>query len=62
MINSITVCKTKTEVTRIFHVVDSMLYARVGNVITINVTRNGETMDFTVPVTAEMLKNWRMPS
>ena len=49
-INSITVDGFKTEVDRIYKVVDSMLNARVGSTVTVNVTRNGQVIDVTVPI------------
>ncbi len=55
VINSITIDGVKHDVTRMFHVVDSMLNARVGSTVVINVTRNGETKDVTVNITSEML-------
>ena len=54
IINSITVDGVEHEVTRIHHVVDSMLYARVGSSVTINVTRGGTEMNITVPITESM--------
>lgn len=54
IINSITVDGVEHEVTRIHHVVDSMLYARVGSSVTINITRNGTEMNVTVPITESM--------
>ena len=57
VINSITVDGVKHEVTRIHHVVDSMLYARVGSTVVINMTRGGVQKDVTVPITESMLKN-----
>jgi hypothetical protein len=50
------------EVTRIHHVVDSMLHARVGDSVKINITRGGETTDVVLQITEKMLKNWRLPS
>ena len=54
IINSITVDGVEHEVTRIHHVVDSMLHARVGSSVTINITRNGTEMNVTVPITESM--------
>ena len=62
VINSISINGKKIEVTRIHHVVDSMLYARVGDSVTISVTRGEQTFDKVLPITDSMLKNWRMPS
>ena len=51
IINSITIDGTKYEVSRIFHVVDAMLNARVGSDVTVNVTRAGETKDVKIILT-----------
>ena len=56
-INSITVDGVTKTVTRIHHVVDSMLLARVGSVVTLNITRGEQTLDVTVTVTEDMLSN-----
>ena len=58
-INSITIDGVKYEVTRIFHVVDSMLNARVGSSVTINITRAGESFDVAVPIVESMLTDWK---
>ena len=58
VINSITVDVKKTEVTRIHHVVDSMLYAREGSVVTINITRGTQTLNKTITVTADMITKY----
>lgn len=55
IINSITVDGKKCEVTRIHHVVDAMLYARVGSSVITNVTRDGAAVDVTIAVTQKML-------
>ncbi len=55
IINSITIDETKHEVTRTFHVVDSMLYVREGSVVVMNVTRGGTAIDVVIPIKAEML-------
>jgi serine protease Do len=54
VINSITVDGVKTTVTRIHHVTDAMIDARVGSVVVLNITRDGKTMDitFTVPTSS----------
>lgn len=57
IINSIIVDGVEHEVTRIHHVVDSMLYARVGSSVVINITRNGTSMNVTVPITESMRTN-----
>ena len=56
VINSITIDGVKYDVTRTYHVDDSMLYARVGSSVIINVTRGEETKDITIPITESMLK------
>ena len=59
VINSITVDGVTQEVTRVFHVVDSMLAARVGSAVTINITdTDGVTRDVIIPITENMLTNY----
>ena len=53
-INSITVGSVAKTVTRIHHVVDAMLLARVGDTVIINVTRGTETFNISVIVYDEM--------
>ena len=55
IINSITVGGKKQTVTRMHQVVDSMLAARVGGEVTLNVTRDDKTLDVLLPITEEML-------
>ena len=55
-INSITVDGKTTEVTRIHHVIDAMLYARAGSHVVINVTRGGVEKNIEFTATATMLK------
>ncbi len=55
IINSIKVDGVSHEVTRIHHVVDAMLYARVGSTVITNVTRGGVNMDIPITVTQNML-------
>lgn len=62
VINSITINGVTMEVTRVHHVVDYMLNARVGDIVKTNVTRDGETIDTILTITESMLKNWRYPS
>ena len=57
VINSITVDGIKYDVTRIFHVVDSMLNARLTSKVLINITRNGQIMNVEIPISAQMLTN-----
>jgi serine protease Do len=54
VINSISVDGVTVKVTRLFHVLDHMLTARVGSEVKLNVTRGEETIEvtFTVPETA----------
>lgn len=54
IVNSISVDGVKIDVTRIHHVIDHMLTARVGSTVVMNVTRAGVAMDvtFTVPESA----------
>ncbi len=49
-INSITVDGEKRDVTRIHHVIDHMLTARVGSTVVLNVTRGDYTFDITVTI------------
>lgn len=58
IINSITIDGVKHDVTRLFHVVDSMLDARVGSSVVINITRGEQTLDVTVPILESMLTAW----
>ncbi len=55
IINSITIDGVKHEVTRTFHVVDSMLNVRADSVVSINVTRGGVTQDISISIKPEML-------
>ena len=59
VINSITIDGVKYDVSRLFHVVDSMLNARAGSVVVMNVTRSGEVIEVTVPITASMLTEYK---
>ena len=54
VVNSITVDGVTVKVTRLHHVIDHMLTARVGSTVVLNVTRGEETLDltFTVPRSA----------
>lgn len=56
-INSITVDGVVTEVTRIHHVIDAMLYARAGSRIVINLTRGGAAQNIEFVATANMLRS-----
>ena len=55
VINSVTVDGVKREITQTYHFVDHMLYARVGSTVVVNVTRGGENMDITIPITEKTL-------
>ncbi len=55
VINSITIDGKTYEVSRIFHVVDSMLNARLESAVVINITRNGQTMNVEIPINEQML-------
>ena len=55
VINSITVDGVTYGVNRMYIVTDSMLNARVGSVVTINVTRGGENLDLTINITESSL-------
>lgn len=55
VINSITIDGVKHEVSRTYHIIDSMLYARVGSSVVINVTRDGAATDITIPIVEKML-------
>ena len=57
-INSITLDGVTKTVTRIHHVVDFMLLARVGSVVTLNITRGAETFDVTITVTEDMFTSF----
>ena len=54
-INSITVDGVKKEVTRVHHVTDAMIDARVGSVVVLNVTRGEENIDITFNITQESM-------
>lgn len=55
VINSITIDGITHNVTRMHHVVDAMLYARVGSTVTLNITRNAVTYNVTIPITEDMV-------
>lgn len=58
VINSITIDGVKHEVSRTYHIIDTMLYARVGSSVVINVTRDGSVSDITVPIVESMLTEY----
>ena len=53
VVNFITVDSVKREVSRMHHVTDSMLDARVGSTVVINITRGEETIDISFTITEE---------
>ena len=55
IINSITVDGVKYDVNRMYIVTDSMLNARVGSVVTVNVTRGEEVIDVNINITESSL-------
>ena len=55
IINSISINGKTHPVTRVFHVIDNMLNARVGDTVVINITRGTETKDVTITITEDML-------
>ena len=57
VINSITIDGVTYEVSRMFHVVDAMLNARVSSSVVINVTRSGKALDLTVPLANKDIVN-----
>lgn len=57
VINSITVDGVTREVTRVHHLLNHMITARVGSTVVLNVTRGEETFDVTVVTTNECLKS-----
>ncbi len=59
VINYIVIDGVKYEVTRIFHVVDCMLNARLTSAVTINVTRGDQTLDIEIPINSSMLTDWK---
>ena len=56
VIKSITVDGTESAVNRIHNVVDSMLSARVGSNVIINIERDGEEKSVVIPIVESMLK------
>ncbi len=55
IINSITIDGKTYPITRVFHVVDSMLNARSSSSVVMNVTRGGVAMDITIPINDSMI-------
>lgn len=58
VINSITIDGVKHEVTRVYHVVDSMLNARVGSTVVMNIIRDGVASDVTILITENLLTEY----
>ncbi len=58
-INSITIDGVTYEVSRVFHVVDSMLNARPGSSVVMHISRGGTPMDITLPITEAMLTDYK---
>ncbi len=56
IINSITVDGVKYDVTRMFVVTDSMLNARAGSSVVINVTRGNEDINLSIDITEDCIK------
>ena len=55
IVNSITIDGTKHDVDKMYIVTDSMLDARVGSTVIVNVTRDGKIMDLTIVITEDAL-------
>ena len=55
VINSITIDGVKYETNRMYSVLDPMINARVGSVVTVNITRGTETLDVKITVTENAL-------
>lgn len=58
IINSVTIGGATTQITRQYQFIDALLNARVGNEITINFTRDGESKSTTVTVTENCLAEY----
>ena len=58
VVNSITIDGVTHKVTRTYHLVDTMLDARVGSQVTINVTRDGASVDVEIPITENTLTEY----
>lgn len=58
IINSVTIGSTTTQITRQYQFIDTLLNARVGNDVTINFTRNGESKTVTVTITENCLAKY----
>ena len=58
VINSITIDGVTYGVTRIHHIIDYMLNARVGSTVVINVTRDGTTMNVQIQATESMFYDY----
>ncbi len=58
VITSVTIDGSTYAVTRIFHVVDNMLNARVGSSVVFHIVRDGEETDVTIPITEATLTQY----
>lgn len=58
IINTITIGNRTVNITRLHHVIDTMLDARVGEKVVFNVTRNGQAMDVEIFITENMLTEY----
>ncbi len=58
VVNSITIDGIKHDVTRRHHVIDSMLNARVGSSVSINITRDGTARDVIIEIKNTMLEDY----
>jgi serine protease Do len=59
VINSITIDGKKYEVARTHHVVDSMLNARPGSRVVLNITRDGQTLEVEIAITENLLTEYK---
>ena len=59
IINSVTIDGVTYEVDKMYVVTDSMLCARVGSTVTLNITRNGKTLDVSITITERSLTQIR---
>ena len=52
---SLTIGQETSEITRQYHIIDSMLDMRPGDVVTLNVLRDGEEISLDITITEECL-------
>lgn len=57
VLNSITIDGRTYPITRLYHVVDAMLNARVSSTVVVNVTRGTQVLDLTVPLSSANIVN-----